>query len=134
MLITDAKSKIIRIVYACFKKGYHMKLRPVIKYWLETDEGYVFGEGAFKILSAIQKMGTLSDAAKALGMSYRHAWGIVKTVEKRIGRPVLKTYKGGQLGGGGAKLTEEGLQLLEKYLAVKKALTEIFQELEKNDG
>ena len=110
-----------------------MKLRPVVKVWLETDNNYVFGEGAFRILSEVQERGTLSGAAKALGMSYRHAWGVVKTVERRVGKPVLKTYKGGKLGGGGAELTGEGLFLLRKYLEVKEALMNVCEKLEKKD-
>lgn len=100
---------------------------------METDNGYVFGEGTFRILSKIQELGTLSGAAGALGMSYRHAWGIVRTVERRIGRPVLKTYKGGKLGGGGAELTEEGSLLLKKYLEVKEALMNVSEKLDDKD-
>ena len=102
-----------------------MKLKPVIKFWLETEKGYVFGEGSFNLLNKIQELGTLRGAAEALGMSYRHAWGILKSIERRIGKPVLETHKGGRLGGGGAKLTKDGEILLNKYLEMKKALTEI---------
>jgi molybdate transport repressor ModE-like protein len=106
-----------------------LELKPVIKFWLETDGGYIFGEGPFELLSRIQEFGTIRAAAKELGMSYRHAWGIVKTIERRIGKPILKTHKGGRLGGGGAELTEDGELLLNKYLEVKKALREMVDRL-----
>ncbi len=110
-----------------------MQLKLVLKIWLETDNRYVFGEGAYKILSAIRELGSLSSAAKTLGMSYRHAWGIVKTVERRFGKPILKTYKGGKLGGGGAELTEDGVFLLMKYMEVKEALMSVSEKLEQTD-
>ena len=111
------------------RRGRRLELKPVIKFWLEMDGGYIFGEGPFELLSRIQEFGTIRAAAKELGMSYRHAWGIVKTIERRIGKPILKTHKGGRLGGGGAELTEDGKLLLNKYLEVKKVLSEMVDRL-----
>ncbi|MDQ1279219.1 MAG: molybdate transport system regulatory protein [Thermoproteota archaeon] len=107
-----------------------MELKPVVKVWLETKEGYIFGEGPFELLSKIEECGTLSGAAQELGMSYRHAWGITKTIEKRIGKPVLKTHKGGSLGGGGAELTEDGKLLLKRYSEVKKNILLVIEKLD----
>jgi len=75
------------------------------------------------LLQKIQETGTLSDAAKALEMSYRHAWGLIKKTENLIGEPLLKTRKGGRSGGGGAQLTETGERLLKEFLRVKKAFS-----------
>lgn len=102
-----------------------MKLRPRYKFWLETEEGHVFGQGSSELLQRIQEKGTLSGAAEAMGMSYRYAWGMIKQVEKRVGKTVLETYKGGRSGGGGARLTQTGLQLLETYLQFKKAFDQV---------
>jgi len=100
-----------------------MKLEAKVKLWFENENGYVFGEGAFRLLSKIQEVGTLSNAAKELGMSYRHAWGTIKRMESRIGKPLLKTRKGGATPGG-SELTPEALLLMKKYLEVKKNLKE----------
>ena len=92
--------------------------------WLENEEGrYAFGEGPFTLLQKVQELGTLSDAAKALGMSYRHAWGLIKRIEGLIGEPLLKTRKGGKAGGGGAQLTETGKRLLKEFSRVKKTFS-----------
>ena len=110
-----------------------MKLKARIKLWLETENGYVFGEGPFNLLSEIQDLGSLSRATKELGMSYRHAWGIIKKIEQRIGKPLLKTHKGGApgiLGGGGSELTEEAILLMEKYLEIKERLKGIDETFE----
>jgi len=107
-----------------------MKLNVGIKLWLETENGYVFGEGILEILNKIQELGTLRGATKELGMSYRHAWGIIKKSEQRIGKPLLATHKGGKLGGGGAELTAEAKLLIDKYLEVKNALQKIDKDYE----
>lgn len=96
-------------------------IKATFKFWLETEGGYVFGEGPFELLCEIRERGTLSAAAQALGMSYRHAWGVVKGVERMLGTPVLRTHKGGSRGGGGAELTEEGHSLVNEYYRLKEA-------------
>jgi len=96
------------------------RFRPAFKVWLENDRGsYIFGEGTFRLLKKVQEMGTLSEAAKALGMSYRHAWGVIRGVESLIGEPLIETRKGGKAGGGGARLTEVGKGFLRDFSRVK---------------
>jgi len=96
-------------------------IRANFKFWLETEDGYVFGEGPFELLCKIRELGTLSAAAQALDMSYRHAWGVIKDVERRLDAPILRTHKGGTRGGGGAELTEEGHSLVNEYYRLKEA-------------
>ncbi len=96
--------------------------KPAYKLWLETREGYVFGKGSFDLLQKIEEVGTLSGAAEALDMSFRHAWGVIKKIEKRIGKSVLETRKGGKSGGGGARLTATGRELMKKFLRAKSVL------------
>ena len=97
-----------------------MNLKPKYKFWLETEDGYVFGNGSFKLLHGIHEKGTLKASAKNLNMSYRHAWGIIKQIEKNLGQNVLITHRGGKTGGGGAKLTKIALELIETYLKFNK--------------
>ena len=106
-------------------------MRPRFKVWLETEEGYAFGPGTFTLLKMVEEKGSLKSAVDSLGMSYRYAWGLLKRVEERVGAPILKTFKGGRHGGGGATLTEEGRWLLEEYSKVMEAFTRISEEYEK---
>ena len=106
-----------------------VKLKPCYKIWLETEDGYVFGQGAFELLQGIQERGTLKAIAERLNMSYRQAWGIIKQIEKTIGKPILFTHRGGKLGGGGAKLTQTGKELLETYLKLKNDLNQTFSDV-----
>jgi len=110
-----------------------IKVRPVFKFWLETKNGYVFGDGPAELLHHIQQLHTLSGASKALGMSYRYAWGIIREIEERIGKPMLKTHKGGKFGGGGSELTKDGAALLEQYFRIREALPKISDSLATGD-
>jgi molybdate transport repressor ModE-like protein len=103
-----------------------VKLTPHFKLWLETEDGYVFGQGSFALLRGIQEKGNLKAAAEELHMSYRHAWGILKQIEETLGQPVVIAHRGGKVGGGGAELTGTGKELLETYLKFKSDLTKNF--------
>jgi len=97
------------------------KIKPAFNVWLQDkDRQYIFGEGPFELLKRIQEYGTLTDAAESLEMSYRHAWGIIKKIERLIGEPLIKTRKGGKAGGGGTELTEVGIKILERYSQIKR--------------
>jgi len=98
------------------------KPKPAFKAWLETDEGYVFGPGVYRLLQKVREKGTLKEAAESLGMSYRFAWGLVKKAEEKLGQPLLHAHKGGRAGGGGAELTELGQQYLDDFSKIESVI------------
>lgn len=65
-----------------------------------------------EILRSIHQGGSISEAARANGVSYKAAWQAVETLGNLAGVPLLEKLVGGS-GGGGARLTAEGLQVLE---------------------
>ncbi|MCD6088394.1 LysR family transcriptional regulator [Candidatus Bathyarchaeota archaeon] len=75
------------------------------------------------LLQKVDEFGTLRDAAKDLRMSYRHAWGMVRRAEEALGEPLLKFWKGGRKGGGGAQITESGRKMINEYLRLKRELS-----------
>ncbi|MHA1933931.1 MAG: winged helix-turn-helix domain-containing protein [Candidatus Thorarchaeota archaeon] len=93
-------------------------LRPNYKLWLEHEGDYAFGPGAYRILKSINEAGTITQGAKNLGMSYRYAWGVIRKIEKKLGVKLLDSYKGGNVGGGGARVTDYGLGLMETFSTV----------------
>jgi molybdate transport system regulatory protein len=103
-------------------------IRPAFKVWLETDEGHVFGPGVYDLLRKVEETGTLKEAAQAIGMSYRYAWGLVKKAEEKLGQPLLKAHKGGRAGGGGAELTEVGRQFLEEFSRIEAVVSRLSRE------
>lgn len=85
------------------------------KIWLEYRGKPLIGKGGAEILEQIEKEQSISKAARKLGMSYRYVWNYLKKVEKTLGKPIIETYRGGRAGGGGAKLTRLGKELLDEY-------------------
>ena|ERR1700676_966979 len=76
------------------------------------------GPGKIRLLEAIGNTGSISRAGRALGMSYRRAWLLVDDMNRCFRAPVVATQPGGARGGG-AELTEFGLQLIENYRAIE---------------
>ena len=100
------------------------KIEPAFKLWFEIGDDYVFGEGTYGLLDEIRRKKSISAAAKATHMSYRHAWDLIKEVEKHLGEPVIKTQKGGKYGGR-SEVTSAGLSLLTSYRKLKKKMKNV---------
>jgi molybdate transport system regulatory protein len=66
----------------------------------------------------VEQTGSLSQAARLLGLSYRHAWSQVKTAEERLGAALLVRNRGGHRRGG-AVLTDKARGLLERFEALE---------------
>ncbi|MCW4010666.1 MAG: TOBE domain-containing protein [Candidatus Bathyarchaeota archaeon] len=82
---------------------------------MECDGKPVLGKGGAEILRGIDTEQSLTKAAEKVGMSYRYIWNYVQKIQKAVGEPIVKTYKGGKTGGGGTELTEFGRSLLIEY-------------------
>lgn len=85
------------------------------KIWLEYKGKPVLGKGGAEILQAIKEEKSISQAAKKLGMSYRYVWNHLERMRQTLKSPVVKTFRGGKHGGGGAIITELGENLLREY-------------------
>jgi molybdate transport system regulatory protein len=95
------------------------KSKASFKVWLEYHDKPVLGKGGAEILGAINEEKSITKAARKLGMSYRYTWNYINKIEKILHEPIVETYKGGKLGGGGAKLTSAGFSLLKDYKNVE---------------
>jgi molybdate transport system regulatory protein len=96
-------------------------MRVKSKLWLEKSGELVFGEGKSEILKAVAETGSLNAACRKMGISFRHGWGYITAVEKRLGFRLVERSKGGR-GGGGSRLTPEAKQLMRKYDRLKAAV------------
>lgn len=103
-------------------------LKPNYKLWFEREGDYIFGPGACAILKAVHEEGTITKGAQVLGMSYRYAWGVIKKIEKKLEVRLVETYKGGTVGGGGARVTAEGLQLVETFSKLNEEFNKILKK------
>lgn len=80
-----------------------------------------FGPGKAELLEAIAQTGSISQAAKQMGMSYRRAWQLVNTMNGCFAVPLVETQTGGNQGGG-ALLTQNGLQVLALFRKMEQEL------------
>jgi len=106
------------------------KNKPTAKVWLEYKGQPLLGRGGAEILEAIRREESISKAAKKIGMSYRYVWNYLAKMEKILKEPIVKTYKGGRAGGGGARLTELGKSLLKEYKRVEDYVGEVLGDEE----
>jgi molybdate transport system regulatory protein len=96
------------------------KFKPSCKVWIEFDGKPVLGRGGAAILEQIDRQQSISKAAEKLGMSYRYVWNYLDEARELIGEPIVETYKGGKVGGGGARLNDLGKYLLGEYSRISK--------------
>lgn len=83
------------------------------KVWIENAHGeVVFGSGRYRILEAVQRLGSLKAAAKELNMSYKGMWSRITATERRLGRPLLIKDKSG------SRLTPEAEDLMKRFRRV----------------
>ena len=99
-------------------------LTPVIRFRIDFTKSAFVGPGKIDLLEAIQKSGSLSQAARDLGMSYRRAWLLVDSLKSSFREPVTLANKGGK-GGGGVALTTFGERLISSYRAIESDIAKV---------
>ncbi len=65
-----------------------------------AGKGPAMGPGKAELLEQIDETGSISAAARAMGMSYRRAWQLVEAMNRDFAEPLVKTAIGGARGGG----------------------------------
>lgn len=92
-----------------------------VRMWVERDGRAVLGKGRADLLEAINRTHSISAAARALGMSYRHAWKLVQAANAAAGSPLVTSAVGGHRGGG-ATLTEHGRKAVDLFRHLEREL------------
>ena len=85
-----------------------------IRFRVDFNAAGSIGPGKIALLEAIARSGSLSQAARNLGMSYRRAWILVDSLNNMFSRTVANSMTGGR-GGGGMQLTPFGEFLIKSY-------------------
>jgi molybdate transport system regulatory protein len=89
--------------------------------------GARIGPGKAKLLESIRSTGSISAAAREMGMSYKRAWLLLDSLNAAFEPAVVTTTLGGP-GGGGARLTDFGRELLERYRRMEQQVQAMFGE------
>ena len=89
-------------------------MTPAIRIRIDFAENVHVGPGKIALLEAIKATGSISDAARSLGMSYRRAWMLINSLKQGFSDAVTVSSTGGA-GGGGARVTAFGASLIKQY-------------------
>src|SRR5262249_13134440 len=85
-----------------------------LKITIVFDSGARIGPGKARLLESIRDTGSISAAARDMGMSYKRAWLLLDSMNQAFSDPVAKAAPGGACGGG-ASLTPLGAEVLARY-------------------
>ena len=90
-----------------------MSSKPRLKIRIAFEGGHI-GPGKIRLLEKIMEKGSISGAAKEMGMTYRRAWHLIETLQSELNVNVIETSVGGKKGGG-ANVTPYGRDLITLY-------------------
>jgi molybdate transport system regulatory protein len=97
-----------------------MPKTPTLRFRMRINKGdeIAVGPGKIALLEAIIDTGSITAAAKHLGMSYRRAWLLVDAMNDSFRTPVVSTSKGGRLGGS-TVVTPLGEEVIRRYRTIE---------------
>jgi molybdate transport system regulatory protein len=97
-------------------------LRPRCKVWLESDSGQVaLSDWRVELLAAIERHGSLAEAARRLQVPYKTAWYKLKEMENTLGVALLVTSSGGAAHGA-TRLTPAAREAVRRYAAMTEGI------------
>lgn len=106
--------------------AYSERIRA--RFWIVTEEGEGYlGVGRIRLLENIDQFGSINQAAKAMGMSYKKAWKLVEDMNKLTHEPLVLSEKGGK-SGGGTFVTSLGKAYITKFHALESRLRTFLEE------
>ena len=86
--------------------------------WLSLDGKNLAGARRVALLAEIARVGSITQAAKAAGFSYKGAWNAIDDMSNQAGEPLLERSAGGK-GGGSTRLTPRGEQLVRNFELIR---------------
>ena len=100
---------------------------PRQKMRLEHDGKLVMSDYRLRLLELIAETGSLAQAAAAMNLSYRRAWGKVKELEANLGIHLVESEVGGA-GGGHTVLSPQAAELVASYARFVSRMSEALEE------
>ena len=89
--------------------------------WIEKNGELYIGGGRIILLERIAEMGSISAAARSMGLGYRNAWLWIKAMNQLAPNPLVIKTRGGHKGGH-AQVTEEGKKAIAAYKVIRSKL------------
>lgn len=107
-----------------------MYVRFKFKIWIEKEDGEpVIGKGGYDLIKNIMETGSIAQASKKLGLSYKFAWSYVRKINSEIPSSV-EMRKGGK-NAGGSKVSDKLQKVLELYAEAEKEINGILEKYNK---
>ena len=97
--------------------------------WVEKDGQLYMGWGRAMLLEHIDRLGSIAAAARAMQLGYRNAWLWIEALNHLAPAPLVKKTTGG-VGGGRARLTEEGQKIVSEYKELRTRFQEFLKQVE----
>ena len=104
----------------------HIELRGSV--WMTVGGRDLGGSGRVELLTQIAQHGSITQAAKAMGMSYKAAWDAIDAMNQLAGEPLVERLVGGR-GGGGTRLTPRGVRVVRSFGVIERAHREFVGKL-----
>lgn len=101
--------------------------------WLALGDHPLAGARRVGLLAEIARVGSITQAAKAVGLSYRGAWNAIDEMNNLAGEPLLDRVVGGK-GGGSTSLTPRGLQLVRNFELIRQEHGRFVERLNRQAG
>lgn len=98
-----------------------------VRHWVFVDQVKFFGPGRYELLERIGETGSIAQAAKDMGLSYKKAWAMVDALNTLGNGPYVVTQKGGTKGGG-TILTETARNVMQAYKRLNDKLLAVLAE------
>jgi molybdate transport system regulatory protein len=99
--------------------------------WMTVSGEKLGGSGRVELLAKIGEFGSITQAAKAIKMSYKAAWDAIDTMNNLAGEPLVERLAGGK-GGGGTRLTPRGEQLVSNFRMLERVHQDFVRELNRH--
>ena len=96
------------------RRTWHSAGMPRVRISIVFESGARIGPGKAALLESIRDTGSISAAAREMGMSYKRAWLLLDSMNQAFTELVVRAAPGGA-GGGGATLTAFGVEVIERY-------------------
>ena len=99
---------------------HNPNLYPRLQLRLYLGPDCWIGPGKADLLELIGQTGSISEAGRRMGMSYKRAWSLVEGLNRSFALPLVSSERGGA-GGGGATLTPQGREVLARFRQIEAA-------------
>ena len=103
------------------------------KVWMTVGGEHLGGANRVELLAAIGQLGSITSAARLVGLSYKAAWDAIDTMNNLAGEPLVQRSTGGK-GGGGTRLTARGAQLVDNFKTIEQVHQDFLERLNRQAG